>query len=587
MIVIDVECYTNYFSIGAKKIVSGKVIHVEQYEGKPLDLKKAKAVMRDTTISFNGNNYDLVMIAAALEGRSCEELKKISDTIIKDGRQGWQACQDFSIVMPEWNHIDLFEVTPGRVSLKIYGARLGHKTLMDLPIDPSALITPVQREQMRNYCEIDLDVTERIYKEVTPQLELREKMSEQYGLDLRSKSDAQIAETVIVSELEKLTGKKVKRLNADYEAFRYQDPQIISFQSTQLQQTFQKILDTEFKLNGGGNVATPDWMKNSPIVIGQTAYTMGIGGLHSCEKGQYLESDADHNLCELDVASYYPNIILQQDLAPTALGSDFLTVYQSILDRRIKAKRSGDTVTAYTLKIAVNGSFGKLGSKYSKLYAPELLIQTTITGQLALLMLIEMLENAGIAVRSANTDGVICVVPIGKEDDLDFVKFDWMMDTSYELERTDYRCLASRDVNNYVAVKTDGSTKGKGAFASQGIAKNPDFPIVAEAVTAYIASGAPLEKTIRSCSDNLKFCMVRSVTGGAEYDGEVIGKAVRYYKSSSVTADAALHYVKNGNKVAKSGGCRPMMNVPNELVADIDYDFYIAEAAKFLRGVGC
>ena len=30
-----------------------------------------------------------------------------------------------------------------------------------------------------------------------------------------------------------------------------------------------------------------------------------------------------------------------------------------------------------------------------------------------------------------------------------------------------------------------------------------------------------------------------------------------------------------------------MMNVPDELVADIDYDFYIAEAAKFLRGVGC
>ena len=39
-------------------------------------------------------------------------------------------------------------------------------------------------------------------------------------------------------------------------------------------------------------------------------------------------------------------------------------------------------------KIQINGSFGKLGSKYSLLYAPDLLLQTTITGQLALLMLI-------------------------------------------------------------------------------------------------------------------------------------------------------------------------------------------------------
>ena len=55
----------------------------------------------------------------------------------------------------------------------------------------------------------------------------------------------------------------------------------------------------------------------------------------------------------------------------------------------------------------LNGTFGKTGSPYSVLFAPEMMIQTTITGQLALLMLIEHLETASISVISANTDGIV------------------------------------------------------------------------------------------------------------------------------------------------------------------------------------
>ena len=68
----------------------------------------------------------------------------------------------------------------------------------------------------------------------------------------------------------------------------------------------------------------------------------------------------------------------------------------------LEAELSYHKVQTDSLKISVNGSFGKLGSKYSALYAPDLLIQTTVTGQLALLMLIERLHLAGVRVISAN-----------------------------------------------------------------------------------------------------------------------------------------------------------------------------------------
>ena len=79
--------------------------------------------------------------------------------------------------------------------------------------------------------------------------------------------------------------------------------------------------------------------------------------------------------------------------------------------------------------------------------------------------------------------------------------------------------------------------------------------------------------------------MVRRVTGGAKWQGELLGKAVRFYYS---TADDRAHieYVKNGNKVAKSEGCRPVMDLPEETPRDIDRERYIEMAKKLLGEVG-
>ena len=65
---------------------------------------------------------------------------------------------------------------------------------------------PFQRPLIRNYCDNDNQITAQLYRQLSEAIRLREAMSDQYGLDLRSKSDAQIAEQVIKSEYQKLTG---------------------------------------------------------------------------------------------------------------------------------------------------------------------------------------------------------------------------------------------------------------------------------------------------------------------------------------------------------------------------------------------
>lgn len=588
-LVLDCETYRDYFMVSFMDIETEKIRCYELFEGHEFNKKEVMQILSGfTTISFNGNSYDLPMLSAALSGFTNSGLKKLSDTIIKSKLPTWRVTRDAELTIPDrWDHIDIIEVCPGQSSLKIYGGRLHSKTLQDLPYDPDTVIGATERAELRKYCINDLRLTAGLYSTLKKQIALRVEMSKDYGMDLRSKSDAQIAETVIKSELTKLTGDEYRPPKMpDGYGFYYQDPKILSFKSQNLKDVYAAILKERFGLGPNGSVIMPEWLRKNKITVSGKDYQMGIGGLHSCESRQYVKVKKGWVLEDRDVASYYPNIILQQQLAPESLGAPFLKVYQALVERRIKAKKEGDKVTSDVLKITINGSFGKLGSKYSSLYAPDLLIQTTVTGQLALLMLIERLTLIGAEVMSANTDGVVLHYPEKLTGEVEDVCFNWMLDTSYELESTPYTCVASRDVNNYMAVTTDGQIKGKGVFASSGLSKNPDLTIITKSTALQIAKGIDYKKTIRECDDIRQFVAVRRVTGGAIWRDEVLGNTVRFYLSDEVPQDESIHYRKNSNRVPKSAGARPLMILPDKLPADIDYHYYEVEAEKLLAEVG-
>jgi DNA polymerase elongation subunit (family B) len=237
-----------------------------------------------------------------------------------------------------------------------------------------------------------------------------------------------------------------------------------------------------------------------------------------------------------------------------------------------------------TLKIVVNGSFGKLGSKWSLLYAPDLMIQTTLSGQLALQMLIERMERNGVSVVSANTDGIVVKHRRDMDNYVAAIALEWELDTGYELEENEYSAIYSRDVNNYLAIQPDGSYKGKGAYANPGLMKNPANRICVKAVVDKLVHDKDIEQTIRECNDITQFVTIRQVKGGGEKDGAKLGKAVRWYYSTET--DTPIVYSKNGNKVARSDGAMPIMNLPESLPGDIDYDWYIKEANDILEDIG-
>ena len=81
---------------------------------------------------------------------------------------------------------------------------------------------------------------------------------------------------------------------------------------------------------------------------------MGMGGLHSTESKQYYIADNKNIICDCDVASYYPSIILNCGLYPKKLGPVFLDIYKSIVEERLMAKVNGDKVKDKALKIVIS-----------------------------------------------------------------------------------------------------------------------------------------------------------------------------------------------------------------------------------------
>lgn len=604
-LVWDVECYPNYFLVGFRSIDCGKVVYFELGDGFRCDLGKLEWVLNSfLLVDFNGNKYDVPITSLALAKPDTRVLQWGTDQLINQNARPQDILKPHKGKKLQVNHIDLIELVALRPSLKLLAGRLHARRLQDLPFPPGTMLSEDQIDIVRWYWVNDLDNTIELYKELLPDIVLREKMSARYSFDLRSKSDAQIAEAIISSQIKKITGQRhIQRPNIPEGAkYKYRAPAFISYQTPLLSWVLEQVRAAWFEVGPTGKVIIPPEIKSLAIQIAGGVYRMGNGGLHSSEKRIAHYSDEETILCDRDVASYYPRIILNCLLAPAHLGAPFLRVYNGLVIERLGAKTTGDKVAADGLKIVVNGSFGKLGSKYSVLYAPDLMIQVTITGQLSLLMLIERLELIGLPVVSANTDGIIIKCPKARQSEMESVVAQWERETGFETEETRYKAVYSRDVNNYFAVKEKPGkgterflderlgVKVKGIYAERGssrnsiLAKNPTVQVCSDAVLQALANGVPVEQTIRECRDVRRFLIVRTVKGGAVKNGEYLGKAIRWYFAQG--EEGEIVYAKSGNQVPRSTGARPLMELPAELPADIDYSWYETEAHKILKHVG-
>lgn len=634
VLVSDTEVGPGHWTWGGRRLSDGKEVLFEHSFRKQMtdaQRDRLRRIMEDHTIvGYNYLNYDWPMVAEAIRGADNETLKRRSDQIIGNRLRYWQMENVIGYRLPEFEIWDLFEPQPNpMISLKALNGRMHGRWMQELPYHHEQELTAEELDHTIRYMWNDLDATELLLWNLRAEMKLRAALGKQYGMNFMSKSDSQIGEAIVKKKVEQALGRRVERVDTPPgTTFHYKIPPYLRFYNPQLVEMTERLAKTEFVVKADGKVDLPKWISEAIIQIDEMIYSMGIGGLHSTEANRSIYTDADHILIDFDVASYYPAIILNSGLFPKALGPLFLEIYRAIRDERVRAKQAGEKVTAEGLKIALNGVFGKLGSKFSVLYAPHLLLATTLTGQLSVLMLIDWLAQAGVQAVSGNTDGVVFKVPrsmyaglkldengkvtarLNPSPMADLIE-NWEKETGFELEAVPYRSLHNISVNTYIAIKEDGKIKRKGTLANpwsnpddtrEQLKKTPNMTICSDAVTAFIQKGVPLEKTILECKDVRGFITVVKVTGGGVWgarelpSGDIdisgadyLGKEVRYYWAADgkpifyKTADSRTG---NHKKVPKTDGARPMMTLLDELPEDLDLERYVQEARELLMECG-
>lgn len=412
--------------------------------------------------------------------------------------------------------------------------------------------------EMADYNDNDVYIVAELIRMNQEEVLLRYRISEEYKVDVYSASRSTIADKVIVKLYSKFTGlhpkvfidtKTIRRKILVSEILSDK----IAFSTPELNDILSDIRSLTLKGEKGEF--------DREFTFMGTSYTIATGGLHSNEIPAVYVENSDSIIVDRDVASYYPNMIrslkvCQKHLIPKA----WFRIADTIVDERLEHKhlakdksldvmeRDKHATAAACLKIVANaGIFGKMGSEKSFLCDKKAMYQVTINGQLFLLMLIEKLELAGIHVISANTDGIVTIVPRELEQTADDICHWWEKHLGLELEFTYYTKYVTEGVNSYLTVKRGGSSKFKGRMNPkmflEDLSKGYNSPIVAKCVTEYFINGTPVMETLRNAKSILDFCRTQNANHKyrLEFSHVVDGKIVtdivqrntRFYISST------------------------------------------------------
>lgn len=316
--------------------------------------------------------------------------------------------------------------------------------------------------------------------------------------------------------------------------------------------------------------------------------TFGLGGIHS----QHTTRHVFHNVRFYDVTSMYPHILA--NLGILGIPSDR---YIEIMNKRIGYKRSGNKPLSATLKIVINSVYGLLRSKYSQFYNPVAALSVNEVGQISLYDLSKRLSKFG-TIAQDNTDGIAIEPKAGKDDQISQVIKEWQndwQDVDLKLERTDYKVLYQKDVNNYVAIgehlKVKGGDVGRYVDDPSHYWSNNSLRIVDVAIVDYLTKHKPIEQTV---NDNLDkpILFQQVLQAGHTYDGTVDKDGKRYNKVNRVFAGKqGVHLMKHyadgrvvdfPNSPAKMWVYNDSLDNLKDLTNKIDINYYIDLINKIL-----
>jgi len=331
------------------------------------------------------------------------------------------------------------------------------------------------------------------------------------------------------------------------------------------------------------------------VIVGGFRFDFGVGGIHGSLSSKIARKTKTYDLIDADVASMYPNIAISNNVYPEHLTQKFCTIYKDVYEQRKSFdKKSAENAM---LKLALNGVYGDSNNQYSPFYDPKYTMQITINGQLSLCLLAEqLLEIEGLKIIQVNTDGITVALPVGTRNEYNSICENWQKQVGLQLEFAEYNKMIIRDVNNYIALYTDGKAKNKGAYEYKDLAwhKNQSSLVIPMAAEAHMLTGIDLREFIMNHPEKFDFMLRTKVPRSSRLvlvgeDGVDVPQQniCRYYpcKSGGKLVKIMPPLIEGGEERRLSIDSAWNVKTCNDIkdfIGDIDYDYFVAEAEKLV-----
>ena len=470
-------------------------------------------------------------------------------------------------------------------------------------------ILPKYVEPMLHYNTNDVFLVCEMVRQMPDEVKLRYSISHAFGVNTLCSARANIADKLTIKFYSDMSGLRkdqfIKgRTNRTRLSFNKIIFPHIKFKTKQLQDFLEEIKKVSIYRT------TKDEFEREIDFYG-TKYTIATGGIHSQDRPAIYKSDDKFIYRHHDYTSYYPSIMISYNIYPQHLNKTaFVKMVSFLKDTRVRCKHTPDSeglvmegvpnkIGAEALKIVINSIYGKLGSELFFLYDRLAQMQVTINGQLMTMTLVEELELNGIHVISANTDGIVIKLPRDKEDVYKEITDRWNETNKMGADYEDYSYYICRDVNNYIAIQTNGKVEYKGALDPKQylkeLKKGYDMPVVAIAVYEFFANGTPVMETLRKHKDILDFCKTQNVGKQFEvvYDkvenGQVVHvksqRHLRFYVSTKgVIIQKEQSTTGKRSKLAGGNSVQILNSLDDKSIEErnINYSYYYNECYKII-----
>jgi hypothetical protein len=496
--------------------------------------------------------------------------------------------------------IDLFKIhhfdnRARSTSLKVLEFNMRSDSIEDLPFPVGTMLNREQIEVLKEYNKHDVAQTKKFYHHTLDMIHFREELTHKYQRDFMNHNDTKIGKDYFVMKLEEAgvacydfgpkgrTPRQTKRpvihlKDAILPWIKFEHPE------------FNRVLDW---LKAQSITETKGVFNDLTAAVNGFTFVFGLGGIHGSVESEVIESDDEQVIVDLDVTSYYPNLAITNGFHPAHLGRDFVSIYKHLFEQRKSyPKKSAESAM---LKLALNGVYGDSNNQFSVFYDPLFTMSITLNGQLLLCLLAEgLMHIPGLRIAQINTDGITVMVPRQHKMLVDLARAAWQERTGLNLEEAVYKAMMVRDVNSYIGVFENGSTKRKGAYEyNMGWHQNAGGLVIAKVAEKVLVEGAPIRQTVEQWPDIMDFMLrtkvPRSSHLGLEIDGVTVRlqNTTRYYiakgggrlfKWMPPLAKKPGEWRKIG--VESGWGVQPCNDIKDAGKLPVDFDYYVQEVEK-------